>query len=186
HGRGGWPRAGEWLAAVSTAPGAGRSAAPGRSGDALPAGPRRAEGRPVSLCHLSTARRGAVRRLAWRPAPLDLALCAGLVIGAFVYLSRWPHDLYGFDEGLFLYEAKRIRDGEVPYRDFFEIVTPGAWYVMALVFRLFGTTMEATRSAMAVVHGLIVAAVFVACRTRSVRVGLAVAAAVAHLGIGYP
>ena len=125
-------------------------------------------------------------RFAWCPVSRNLVVCAVLLAGTLLYLSRWPHDLYGLDEGLFLYEAKRIRDGEIPYRDFFEIVTPGAWYAMALLFRLFGTTMETARNAMAVVHALIVGAVFLACRARRVHLGLAVAAAVSHLGICYP
>src|SRR5207237_2625020 len=97
-----------------------------------------------------------------------------------------PRGRYGLVEALVLYEARRIGAGEAPCRDFFEIVTPGAWYAMALLFRLFGTTMETARNATAVVHGLIVAAIFAACRARGVRPGLALAAAVAHLGIGYP
>ena len=81
-----------------------------------------------------------------------------LFLGTLVYLGFiWPHDLYPYDEGMLLYGAKRILDGQVMYRDFFEIYTPGSWYVMALTYALFGVSMDTARMTMAVLHGLIAA-----------------------------
>ncbi len=50
-----------------------------------------------------------------------------------------PNFSYG-DEGLVAESARRIFQGEVPYRDFFNPVTPGSYYFYALLFTLFGPT----------------------------------------------
>lgn len=42
------------------------------------------------------------------------------------------------DEGIILLGAQRILDGQVLYRDFFSFFTPGSYYLLALVFRIFG------------------------------------------------
>jgi hypothetical protein len=39
-----------------------------------------------------------------------------------------------------LYDSKRVLDGEVPYRDFFNFPTPGTFWLQAIVFAVFGTT----------------------------------------------
>jgi hypothetical protein len=115
----------------------------------------------------------------------DFLLCVLLVVGTVVYLYLWPRDLYCFDEGLYLYEAKRILNGDVFYRDFFEIITPGSFYFMALVFRIFGIDLTVARMAMAVLHGLIVTVIYLSCRFSGVRRGISVSAAAAHVAICY-
>ena len=117
---------------------------------------------------------------------VDLATAAALMGATAVYLFAMPQDLGFSDESFFLFEAKRIRQGEVPYRDIFELVTPLAWYVMALLFALFGTTMETARGSMAVLHGVIAAAAYFACRRLGIGGGLAVAAAAAHVALCQP
>jgi Dolichyl-phosphate-mannose-protein mannosyltransferase len=101
-------------------------------------------------------------------------------------LSAWPRDLYRFDEGLYLYEAKRILEGQVIYRDFFEIVTPLSFYFMALAFGIFGTSMAVARLCMAGVHGVVVLIIYRACRLLGVRPSLAAVAALAHVAIDFP
>ena len=54
------------------------------------------------------------------------------------------------DEGTLIYDAVRVTQGQVPYRDFFEVMGPGTFYWVALFFRLFGTTWFATRIALSV------------------------------------
>src|ERR1041385_7062738 len=44
------------------------------------------------------------------------------------------------DEGIILQGAQRILDGQVLYRDFFSFFTPGSYYLLALVFRVFGAS----------------------------------------------
>lgn len=43
------------------------------------------------------------------------------------------------DEGFFLYSAKQIALGQIPYKDFFMHVTPGNYYLLAFLFKIFGT-----------------------------------------------
>lgn len=60
------------------------------------------------------------------------------------------------DEGLILSSAQRILQGEVPYRDFFETFTPGSFYWVAAVLRVFGTTV-ATAQGLLLVTGVALA-----------------------------
>ena len=62
------------------------------------------------------------------------------------------------DEGHFLSESADLAAGRVPYRDFDLFVTPGAWVLNAIVFRVFGVSVLATR----VVAGLSLVAMMAA------------------------
>jgi hypothetical protein len=61
---------------------------------------------------------------------------------AFLYLRTFLLPATPFamtdDQNLFLARAIRIVQGQIPYRDFFEIVTPGTDLMYALGFRVFG------------------------------------------------
>lgn len=118
----------------------------------------------------------------WR----DIAICMLLFAGTAAYLQAWPQGFNGFDEGVYLYEAKRALHGDVMYRDFFEILTPGSFYAMALLYALFGVSLETARMGMAVVHGLIGVLVYLICRQTGVRSSLALLAALTHLVLAYP
>jgi len=74
----------------------------------------------------------------------------------------------------------------VMYRDVFDFVTPGFQYLMAFLFRLFGTSITTARAATAVIHGLTAVALYGACRHVGVRPWLAAAAGLAHLAVGQP
>lgn len=50
------------------------------------------------------------------------------------------------DEGTLVYGAVRVLEGDLPYRDFFECMTPGSFYWLAAFFRLFGTTFAVSRA----------------------------------------
>ena len=71
--------------------------------------------------------------------------------------------------------------GDAMYRDIFDLTTPGWQYLIAALFRLFGTTLWVARTAVAVMHGLSSALTFVVCRRLGVRIGLAGAAALGYL-----
>jgi hypothetical protein len=62
--------------------------------------------------------------------------------GAFLYFRTFLLPATPFavadDQSLFFARAARIVQGQVPYRDFFEIVTPGTDLIYAAAFRLFG------------------------------------------------
>jgi hypothetical protein len=62
--------------------------------------------------------------------------------GVFLYLRTFllpttPFAATG-DQSLFFARAVRILQGQLPYRDFFEIVTPGTDLIYAAGFGLFG------------------------------------------------
>lgn len=114
-----------------------------------------------------------------RDAGVALALCAATI----AYLLLLPRDLNITDESYFLYEAKRIRDGEVMYRDIFQFTTPLSSYIMAALFWLFGTTVTTARTAMAVLHGGTVAVLYATARRLAVRRELAVVVGLAYLAI---
>jgi len=49
------------------------------------------------------------------------------------------------DEGTLIMGAVRVTEGQVPFRDFFEVMGPGTFYWLALFFKFLGTTWFATR-----------------------------------------
>ena len=67
------------------------------------------------------------------------ALCAAIYVLPFMRL------LLNSDEGTFLAGAVRILHGQVFARDFFEVMGPGTFYILAGFFKLFGPTFFATR-----------------------------------------
>src|SRR4051794_40795487 len=72
----------------------------------------------------------------WAPYAL-LALGAALAY-AWTFYGR---ALDVPDEGLLLHVADRLAAGQVPYRDVYFIYTPGAQYVLAALFKLFGPSL---------------------------------------------
>lgn len=103
-----------------------------------------------------------------------------------LYLSSLPPNLAPADEAIHLYESKRILNGEVLYRDVFEMITPGFMYLMALLFRLFGTDYATARIAQAVIHGITGVILYAACRKLEIRRALSAAAALAYLVVSQP
>ncbi|TMB49025.1 MAG: hypothetical protein E6J56_24005 [Deltaproteobacteria bacterium] len=97
-----------------------------------------------------------------------------MIAGTTVYLCGLPHNLGASDEGAYLYESKMLLQGRVLYRDVFEIVAPGFYYLTAALFWLFGSTMATARTATAVLHGFIVAGIYGTCRLVGVRRTVAV------------
>lgn len=68
--------------------------------------------------------------------------CLMVSASAFLYLClfRIPFvPIYtGFDENLYLFNATRMLDGQVIYKDFFQFVTPGLTFLDFVLFKLFG------------------------------------------------
>src|SRR6185295_19928482 len=81
----------------------------------------------------------------------DAVLATGLFVTTVAYLAALPRTIASADEGTFLYEAKRILDGQVFYRDIFDLITPGAHYLMAALYWVFGVDIATARLADAVV-----------------------------------
>jgi hypothetical protein len=117
----------------------------------------------------------------------DAALAVVIFAVTVVTLAGWwPRPIYGFDEGFFLYQSKRAADGAVMYRDFFDMITPLAYYTMGALYAVFGASHATTRVAMSVLHAVIAVLTYFAARRVNVRRGLAACAAGAHLAICHP
>ncbi len=128
--------------------------------------------------------RGVTRRPGARW--LDLLVCLLLFAGSVTYIACWPATLGGADEGLFLYEAKRILQGDVFYRDIYDIITPGAHYVLALLYWTFGTNIVTAKVSMALLHGVTVVILYAICRVLNVQRALAVVPAFAYVALCQP
>src|SRR6187401_934625 len=87
------------------------------------------------------------RRLEW--------ICTGLLIAlaAWYWLLYFNRSTNLLDEGSTAAQAMRLVNGELIYRDFFTVVTPGSYYTVAALFRLFGENLMVLRWA-ALVTGL--------------------------------
>jgi len=81
------------------------------------------------------------------------------------------------DEGILLQGASRILDGQIPYRDFFSFYTPGSFYLVAALFRLFGNSFLVARSSLAVAGAACSVVTYLLCRRICSR-GISVLAAV--------
>jgi hypothetical protein len=82
-----------------------------------------------------------------------IALAAFLL--TCLYLSLfYNYTILNADEGIVLQGAQRILEGQVLYRDFFSFYTPGSYYWMALLFKIFGSSILVGRAALVVYGGL--------------------------------
>ena len=105
------------------------------------AGPESALIKDASLSHEVIVRTGICK---WAPYLL-FALCLIPYLYPFMRLLL-P---IGGDEGTFLYDAVRVNEGQIPFRDFFEVPGPGSFYWLALFFRLLGTSFFTARISLA-------------------------------------
>ncbi len=95
----------------------------------------------------------------------DPCIAAGLLVLSFLYL--WLFRRYTTidpDEGIILQGADRILHGQVLYRDFFSFITPGAYYLLALVFKIFGNSMLVARTLLALYGGAFTAFTYLLAR----------------------
>jgi hypothetical protein len=76
------------------------------------------------------------------PYLLAIALFAATFFISFHLIDYWQLQP---DEGIPIYSAKRILDGQIMYRDFFDIVTPLTDYILASLYWLFGPTLRVAR-----------------------------------------
>ena len=78
-------------------------------------------------------------------------LAALVCVLSFAYLCLFRrYTTMEPDEGIILQGAQRILHGEIPYRDFFTFYTPGSYYLLAGLFKLFGNSFMVARTALAV------------------------------------
>ncbi|MGH7786699.1 MAG: hypothetical protein ACRERC_07515 [Candidatus Binatia bacterium] len=86
------------------------------------------------------------------PAAVAIGWAVGVV--SFAYLMSLPPTLNMADESVVLYGAKRVYMGEAAYRDFFEFVAPGAFYLYALAYKIGGVSITSARVTTALLNAL--------------------------------
>jgi hypothetical protein len=101
-------------------------------------------------------------------------------VASVAYFLSLPPTLNMADESFVLYGAKRILQGQALYRDFFDFVTPGSFYLYALAFEIAGVSITTARVVTALLNGLAVACTYflaqrVAARAEAVIAALLVA-----------
>lgn len=74
-----------------------------------------------------------------------LIVPAFLVGGLLLLMLPLRAPLNYYDEGLALFNAMRVMQGDLPFRDFWAIYPPGQSYALAAVFSLFGTDVAVAR-----------------------------------------
>lgn len=79
------------------------------------------------------------RRLEW--------ICTGLILAlaTWYWLHYFNRSTNLLDEGSTAAQALRIVNGELIYRDFFTVVTPGSYYTVAWLFQIFGASLMVLR-----------------------------------------
>ncbi len=87
----------------------------------------------------------------------SLAVVATLT---FAYLLSYPLAIGRADESHLLYGAKRVLEGQVIYKDFWEVLTPLSYYLFAGIYRIAGTTLLAARVGIALIDALGAALLF--------------------------
>ncbi len=97
--------------------------------------------------------------VAARRSVLPVAVALFLVSFLFHLLSlRRSPGIY--DEGLIVVAAQRILEGDVPYRDFWSLYSPGQFYVIAALFKVFGPSILVERLYEAVITAAISVSAF--------------------------
>jgi 4-amino-4-deoxy-L-arabinose transferase-like glycosyltransferase len=84
----------------------------------------------------------------------DWAIGAVLFVLTIAYLFFFRRYTFSPDEGATLEGAQRVLQGQVMYRDFFIFCTPGSYYLLALLFRIFGNSIIVARTALAIYGGI--------------------------------
>ncbi len=91
-----------------------------------------------------------------------------LLIALRYWLWYFNRTLNLLDEGSTAAQALRVLNGELIYRDFFTVVTPGSYYTVAWLFQLFGPSLMVLRwSALVTGIGILLLTLVIARRVMS-------------------
>ncbi len=108
-----------------------------------------------------------------------------LLLSLFYLLIGLNAGLRVYGDGLSLYAAMRILDGDVPYRDFWTMYAPGEFYLLAGLFRMVSPSITAAR-VLSVLVNLSIAAVLYGILRKFVSRALALTGLIlAIIWIGY-
>jgi len=115
---------------------------------------------------------------------IDVVLALGVGLAALFYTGLYfDRGLDPFDEGLYAAEACRIIDGGAYGSDFLAPYGPGRYYLIAMLFTLFGSSLKVQAALFLCLRGVVAAALYLAGKRvlpRGWAVFLACAVVVAH------
>ncbi|HLY62081.1 MAG TPA: glycosyltransferase family 39 protein [Terriglobia bacterium] len=84
----------------------------------------------------------------------EWAIALLLFVGTCLYLRVfYNYTQMVRDEGFILQDAQRVLGGEVLYRDFFSFLTPGSYYWLAMLFKIFGDSILVARAVLVMYGG---------------------------------
>ena len=88
-----------------------------------------------------------------------------------LFLFAFSYFLYGYkflhfrrflyDEGITLYGAELILEGNIPYCDFWTLYPPGVFYLLAIGFKIFGINLAVQRMLSAIILALTTVSIFI-------------------------
>jgi tetratricopeptide (TPR) repeat protein len=79
--------------------------------------------------------------------------CAIIFLASLVYyLSYYKYLPLTGDEGHLVNGTMRVLDGQLPLKDFYQTYSPGRYWLLALLFRLFGASLSVERLLWVFVH----------------------------------
>ena len=81
-----------------------------------------------------------------RPTLRFLTITGVALVAFCALLLSTQLDLSPYDEGLMLYGAEQVTKGKLPYRDFWTLYGPGAFYVLGALFDSFEHSVAASRA----------------------------------------
>lgn len=90
-----------------------------------------------------------------------------------------------YDEGILVYGATRVMNGEVPYRDFWTLYGPGQFYILAGLFRVFGISIVAERLWDRCIRAALALGIYVISRDLTSRQTALIVWSVSVLWLGY-
>lgn len=106
--------------------------------------------------------RGLAAAREWTARHAEAVTVTAVLLVALAHLLRvYNRGLNLLDEGFVLHVAERVLQGQVPYRDFFTQLTPGAFMALAAVFAVTGPSVIVGRW-ITVLLGLVITALLYA------------------------
>lgn len=108
-----------------------------------------------------------------------------IVLCLFLGLGRYLNGIGLGDEGFLAYGAVRVLEGQVPNRDFVSYQPPLSFYTIAIMFKLFGTSLVSMRIFGLCIYIIIPLSIYALSRCLSSRV-IALATAVPATVLGLP
>lgn len=109
-----------------------------------------------------------------------------IVAAAFYYFFFANKGLVLFDEGYFVHNAERIFNGQLPYKDFALQYGPTFFYLLALLYKIFGPSIIVGRILTVSLCLLIVGVLFLILNKLKVKLWIIFLAFLSLISFGYP